>query len=351
MSRSLLVAFVGVVIVAVAIALNFLPRPADDTGRPPAAERQAAGDPATPAPDAPPRIPQPTFDVVRVNPEGDAVFAGRAEPGSEVAILDGGDVIGLATPDERGEWVFVPETPLPPGSRRLSLEMRIEGEPATPSQSDVVLVVPEHGRDVAGRPAGDGGGALALSVPRGADGRTVVLQTPGGSGSAGPLGIDAVDYAPGPTDTTATTAATDTKPSGEVSIGGRSEPGSSVRVYLDDALLGEAVAGADGRWYLPPRPAPPPGDHKLRADQVDGGGKVVARVEVPLEPLALATGAGRAAAAGAIVIEPGNNLWRIAHNRYGTGAAYTVIYEANRAQIKDPDLIYPGQVFTLPAGR
>jgi nucleoid-associated protein YgaU len=344
-NRSLLVTFVGVVIVAVAIALNFLPRHTEDARQPPSTEGPVAGDPtagdpAAPAPDAPPRIPQPTFDVVRVNPEGDAVFAGRAEPGSEVAILDGGTIIGLATPDERGEWVFVPEAPLPPGSRRLSLEMRIEGEPTTPSHADVVLVVPEHGRDVAGRPAGDAAGALALSVPRGA-GPTAVLQSPGGSGSAGPLGIDAVDY----------TGAPDTENAKEVSIGGRSEPGSSVRVYLDDALLGEAVAGTDGRWYLPPRPAPPPGDHRLRADQVDGGGKVVARVEVPLEPLALATGAGRAAAPGAIVIEPGNNLWRIAHNRYGTGSAYTVIYEANRAQIKDPDLIYPGQVFTLPARR
>jgi nucleoid-associated protein YgaU len=27
---------------------------------------------------------------------------------------------------------------------------------------------------------------------------------------------------------------------------------------------------------------------------------------------------------------------------------FTLIYEANQDQIKDPDLIYPGQVFTLP---
>ena len=55
---------------------------------------------------------------------------------------------------------------------------------------------------------------------------------------------------------------------------------------------------------------------------------------------------------GSIVVQPGHSLWRIARETYGRGIRYTVIYEANRAQIRDPDLIYPGQVFVLPgAGR
>jgi nucleoid-associated protein YgaU len=49
-----------------------------------------------------------------------------------------------------------------------------------------------------------------------------------------------------------------------------------------------------------------------------------------------------------VAIVPGNSLWRIAQQIYGEGLRYTVIYEANRTQIKDPNLIYPGQVFLLP---
>jgi nucleoid-associated protein YgaU len=49
-----------------------------------------------------------------------------------------------------------------------------------------------------------------------------------------------------------------------------------------------------------------------------------------------------------LVVRPGNNLWRIARDTYGDGTRYTVIYGANRGQIGDPDLIYPGQIFTLP---
>ncbi len=45
----------------------------------------------------------------------------------------------------------------------------------------------------------------------------------------------------------------------------------------------------------------------------------------------------------------GTSLWRIARRAYGDGMNYTLIYEANKDQIKDPNLIYPGQVFNLPA--
>ena len=38
----------------------------------------------------------------------------------------------------------------------------------------------------------------------------------------------------------------------------------------------------------------------------------------------------------------------IARAHYGEGFRYTTIFEANKEQIRDPNLIYPGQTFTLP---
>jgi len=49
-----------------------------------------------------------------------------------------------------------------------------------------------------------------------------------------------------------------------------------------------------------------------------------------------------------VVAQPGDSLWRLARRAYGAGIQYTMIFEANRDKIRDPDLIYPGQVFTLP---
>jgi nucleoid-associated protein YgaU len=48
------------------------------------------------------------------------------------------------------------------------------------------------------------------------------------------------------------------------------------------------------------------------------------------------------------VVQPGASLWRIARRTYGDGVHYSLIYEANQSQIRDPDLIYPGQIFTVP---
>jgi nucleoid-associated protein YgaU len=47
-------------------------------------------------------------------------------------------------------------------------------------------------------------------------------------------------------------------------------------------------------------------------------------------------------------VQPGATLWAIAEERYGSGILYLKVFEANRDRIRDPDLIYPGQVFTVP---
>jgi nucleoid-associated protein YgaU len=47
-------------------------------------------------------------------------------------------------------------------------------------------------------------------------------------------------------------------------------------------------------------------------------------------------------------IQRGDTLWKIAKQYYGNGSKYPLIFEANREVIKNPDLIYPGQVVRIP---
>ena len=97
----------------------------------------------------------------------------------------------------------------------------------------------------------------------------------------------------------------------------------------------------------------PAGVYTLRADQVYAEGKVVSRVESPFKREAPAE---LAAAAEAIekrrvvqvTVQPGNTLWAIAKENYGEGIQYVKVFNANRDRIRNPDLIYPGQVFTVP---
>ena len=49
-----------------------------------------------------------------------------------------------------------------------------------------------------------------------------------------------------------------------------------------------------------------------------------------------------------VTVQPGNTLWAIARESYGEGPLFVRVFEANRDRIRDPDLIYPGQIFEIP---
>ncbi|MDP4891734.1 MAG: LysM peptidoglycan-binding domain-containing protein, partial [Cypionkella sp.] len=49
-----------------------------------------------------------------------------------------------------------------------------------------------------------------------------------------------------------------------------------------------------------------------------------------------------------ITVQPGFTLWGIAKQEFGDGVMYVQVFNANKDRIKNPDLIYPGQVFTIP---
>ena len=277
--------------------------------------------PAETAPVATPVPVPPSFDIVRISPEGDTVIAGRAAPGAQVTIYDGDKELGHAKADERGEWVFLPEKPLPPGTRSLSLAVAPpdgKGEPLR-SEGDVVLVVPPPGT----------GGVVAVQVPKTAGGTSRVLQRPGDVAATAGLSIAAIDY--------------DEK--GRVGVSGSAEPNAKIVVYLDDAEAGRTTAAANTDWRVKASRSLADGQHTVRADQVDAAGHVVRRAEVKFEiNLSGASGAGDIV----VVVQPGNSLWRIARRIYGGGMAYTQIFEANRGQIQDPNKIYPGQNFVAP---
>ena len=303
--------------------------------------------PAQPAPEtAAARPVRPSFDIVRINPQGDTVMAGRAEPGARVQILDGGKVLGEATADARGEWVFVPAEPLPPGNRQLSLRvLGTGGRPAVTSDSNVVLAVPEKGKDIAGRPSEEPSQPLALKVPSEGGGATQVLQKPTPRPKPTPTPT-APAPAPAPAPLAVTIDAVDYDDRGRLDVIGTGAPDGQVHLYLNNEFLGRSPTGADGRWRQSPERTVAPGVYSVRADQVDDAGKVLARIEVVFARSTLLTDVPPGTL---FVVQPGNSLWRIARRTYGRGIRFTVIYEANRNQIRDEDLIYPGQVFRLPS--
>jgi nucleoid-associated protein YgaU len=274
----------------------------------------------------PPAPIPPSFDVVKVGPTGTAVIAGRAEPGAKVIVRDGDKAIGEVTADRRGEWVLIPEQPIGSGNRLLSAEASNPGSGATvKSQETVALSIsPMAPTQRAGETA------LAVVLPREGGHAARVLQLPASAspGKPGTLSMDTAEY----------------DAEGHVVLSGRAAPGATVQIYLGNEPIATVTADAAGAWSATSSRALPPGQLELRLDQLASNGRVTQRVAQPLTQAA----AIEPAPGQSYIVQRGNNLWRIAQRAYGAGTRYVVIYSANPDQIRNPDKIYPGQIFKIP---
>ncbi|TIU79338.1 MAG: LysM peptidoglycan-binding domain-containing protein, partial [Mesorhizobium sp.] len=161
--------------------------------------------------------------------------------------------------------------------------------------------------------------------------------------------------------------------------------------YANDILLGDAKTSPDGHFLVEATRSIPVGTYTIHVDALDADGvKVVARAAVPFErepgesvaavapaeqkpakpspaagapaapvaeaPAVAATSAEIPEAAApklehadsAVIIRRHDTLWQISRRVYGQGMRYSTIYLANQDQIRNPDRIWPGQVFKVP---
>ncbi len=345
----------------------------------------------------------PSLDVVRVEEDGSTVIAGRAGPAATVDIIMDGKVLAQVTADERGEWVFMPGKPLPPGAHQITARVTSGGR-VIASKQTVTMTVPERAASkplvvvaeadkpsrVLQKPeapaAGEKGGDITEKLAAlTEEAEKTAAGNASGEAAAGQAAAGKQEGAPKAAEKPAASTrlslkTVDYDDNGDIFFTGQARAGHALRLYVDNRFLGETVPAADGNWTWKGKTDMPPGVHALRVDRIGPDGKVMERIELPFmragaEKVArlreLEKEAGKAAGGGQtdtaeksaavdaaappanepparVIIQPGDNLWTIARNIYGKGVRYTVIYEANRKQIRDPNLIYPGQVFTTP---
>jgi hypothetical protein len=264
----------------------------------------------------------PAIDVLRIGDGGDVMVAGRSLPGASVRLHDAGRDADLGTvvADLRGEWVLVPELPLGAGVRLLVPESADAGGIAAVGDP-VVVVIPA-----------DGHGAVAVETP--AQGGPRLLQGPAGDDGRAPGGAG-LDI-----------AVVDRDADGRLTIAGRALPGSTVHLYVDNRFVGRARAGeaeagvqaGEGGWRLAAR-APQHGRHALRADAVNAKGKVLVRVEREWD-----AGDDMVPVQTAVEAKPDGGAWRIVRRTADGGTVYTVVYRGGGDAVRDPDVLYPGQV-------
>lgn len=324
--RNNLIAFFAILL-GLALVLAFVFTGGEETLAPPPVQQEQTADNQEELSQV-----APEFDLVRISRGGTGVIAGRMAAGADVALFANGVKIAEVVANEDGEWVIILDEPLEAGSVELNLRATDKAtQESTEAENVVVVSVPERETDrfVERRQ----NGVVAVLSPKDGEGASQVLQKPGVAAFAEvgeSLSVDTIDYGAG---------------SGAV-VTGRSLPRVDVRLYLDGQFVNNIRADDSGRWSIVLEGMTvAPGNHIIRVDQTVGDGQVQLRVEQPFntgEPI------DQSLAEGGVFVRPGNTLWQIARQLYGSGVRYTLIFGENSEQITDPDLIYPGQVFKLP---
>jgi nucleoid-associated protein YgaU len=305
---------------------------------------------------SPPKKPEASFDVVQIERDGSAVFAGKAEPGARVVLRSDDDqIVGAATAGSDGSWVILPKNPLPNGESTVRLEAtNANGVTTAAPQTLIVSKKP-------------GAAPLVVAQSDAVQTPTVVLQQPKpetntqlakANMQAGDA-EKAVSERIRTQDGALTVGTVDYDKVGRLTVQGKAPPGADVSVDVDGKAVGSAKADGAGNWRLNTAPGTATGGARIgaTANLADGGklatGSVAGRtpsapllrVSLPFAPMGLVKEFPRGRL---VVVQPGNSLWRIARRTYGDGVRYSIIYAANAGQIRNPDLIYPGQIFHAP---
>lgn len=247
-------------------------------------------------------------------------ISGRAADGGDIALQD------TAPVPDRVASASPPRPPAGPKTANLRSE---PGPPRTPDARPAQPAVPQ--------PVASGQVAILRSNEEGV---RVVRPADPQPRDMRQVALDSISYSA----------------RGEVELQGRAQQTArQVQVYLDTRPVASLDVDGSGSWQGALSQVDT-GIYTLRIDELDAEGRVISRVETPFkreapEVLAAATtrGTGGTARVAAVTVQKGDTLWAISRDRYGDGILYVRVFEANRDSIRDPDLIYPGQIFTLPA--
>ncbi|MBW9066059.1 LysM peptidoglycan-binding domain-containing protein [Rhizobium herbae] len=241
----------------------------------------------------------PGFDVLRVEPDGSTVIAGRAQPNTKLEIMSGDTVIGTADVGAEGNFAAVFEKPLAAGDYQLTL--RSVGENGATKSSEEVATV-SIPKDKAGEllamVSKPGEASRIITKPvaeaKPADGAAEPATAAGEVAKAEPVPGQSATATPTDTSVSSQTQATGEKPAVSVSaveiegrkifVAGNAKAGALVRVYADDKPVGEIKADEQGRFVVEGAIDLPVGGHTIRADVMGADGSTVeTRASVPFD--------------------------------------------------------------------
>jgi nucleoid-associated protein YgaU len=277
---ALLVAVIGVIALAAAGVYLYqhqgaAPRVEDKVAegeKPGEQPKPGESQPAETAPSKPTSVP--SFDVVRIEPTGEGVIAGRAQPGWTVTLESGGNKIAETKADEEGAWSVVLDKPLAAGDHSLALRATSpDGTQALTGQLPVQVAVGKPGEAVVAQKepaAPEPAREAAPAVPEEPTTAEAPQAVPGQPEPVVPDENAAPPEQPQPPVRISKLDYQDTTPdSGKITMSGVGVPNVHVFFFYDQQPIGDLVIGSDGTWTFEVEKKLGEGEHTVRADTYD----------------------------------------------------------------------------------
>ena len=278
------------------------------------------------------------IDVLRVDESGIAVIAGTAEPSTTIEAKIGNQTVGKTAVNKDGGFVISGEISSSTEPQELKVITKAD-KGVNPDEAQTIkdnidwvyetksfVILPgiineKNSQNVQNEKLDD---IIIVEVKK----QDLVIKEELKNITVEKLTLDRIKYSE----------------NGTAILFGRARKDMNILVYLDNNFQTKTTPALDGGWKID-LGIVKPGIYTLRIDETTNNGNVKFRIETPFKQEAkdlldkMFT--------KAITVQPGNSLWRIARRIYGRGIMYIDIYKKNNHLIKDPNLIYPGQVFSL----
>ena len=250
-----------------------------------------------------------TFDIVRLDENGDVVIAGKTIPNVKVDILDGNETLASVFSDANGDWVWVSDEPLPEGIKRFNLKY-LNGEDEFVSQQNIIILREKNNSS-----------SKILRFSKNSS-----IEIINNNSKILGLTLDIAEYLN----------------KDDLILTGRTKPKTDVKLFLSDNFIKDSKSDTYGIWKMKLKNFEFSDNNLIITTEIEGQ-KIKLKTKIfekKIDPNFIFE--------KEVTVKNGNSLWRIARKTLGGGVYYSEIYKNNVKEIENPDLIFPGQVFNIP---
>ena len=261
-----------------------------------------------------------TFDIVRISKTGDIVIAGKSEPNQTIELLDGEEIIAEVLSDENGEWIWVSELTINSGIKKFKLQYKNNLNKFSISDQTVIILVDNESNSVpkvARVFSSDVENIDMLNLEKLNDAIT----------------LDVLSYSP----------------PGLIILSGRTISNTEIEILKSAEVLGKTKSNENGVWKFIINKNDYANEEISIKTTISGETLIITYDQAEIQKRFKNT--NFEFYDDRIIVQKGNSLWRIARKTLGGGIFYTEIYKNNLTKIKNPNIIYPGQVFNIPIKR